>query len=152
MGRETPTTLGITYRSTLRLRGLRSYKSKELIGDTRHLPTYSSSTCAPPWLTASPITMTRETKDNRPYLQSGRLSEPIFKLYNTLPIRNRLTVISIRIIFPIKLPEKLLIRLQSLPCVRKSYLAPLLSRKSLSYAHDILDLNGILVRRRPGFW
>jgi hypothetical protein len=151
MGREAPTTLGITYGSTVRLRGLQSYESKELIGDTRRLPTYSS-TCAPPWLTASPITMTRETKDNRPYLQSGRLSEPIFKLYNTLPTRTRLTVISIRIIFPIKLPEKLLIRLQSFPCVWKSYLAPLLSRKSLSYAHDILYLNGILVRRRLGFW
>jgi hypothetical protein len=88
MGRETPTTLGITYGPTLRLRGLQSYKSKELIGDTRRLPTYSSSTCAPPWLTALPNTMTRETKDNRPYLQSGRLPEPIFKLYNTFPLEH----------------------------------------------------------------
>jgi hypothetical protein len=66
---------------------------------------------------------------NDPYLQSGGLSEPISNSTTALPIRTRLTVISIDILFPIKLPEKLVVCLQSLLCVWKSYLAPLLTRE-----------------------
>ena len=112
------------------------------------LSMHSSLTCVPPLWKISANTKPKETKDD-PYLQSGRLSRVHFKLYNTLPIRTWL-IISIDKIFPIKLPEKLVIRLHSLLCVWKSYLAPLLSRESLSRGHNILYLRRLSVRRRLG--
>jgi hypothetical protein len=92
----------------------------------------------------------KEMKSNL-YLQFSRLSQVHFKLYSTLPIRIWL-IISINKIFPIKLLEKLIIRLYSPLYVWKSYLIPLLSCESLSRGHNIFYLRRLLVRQRLGIW
>jgi hypothetical protein len=112
------------------------------------LPMHSSLTWVPPLPKISTNTKPKETKGD-PYLQSSRLSRVHFKLYSTLPIRTWL-IISIDKIFPIKLLEKLVIRLHSPLRVWKSYLAPLLSRESLSRGHNIFYLRRLLVRQRLG--
>jgi hypothetical protein len=72
--------------------------------------------------------------------------------YNLADFLNKSFVLVYRLdgLFPIKLPEKRLIRLYSLLYVWKSYLSPLLICESLGRGHDILYLRRLLVRRRLG--